>query len=76
MLYKDESRLLLIPAAMSGIAIFPLPYAYYEALRAVMWIGAAMVAWSLYKPARKANWQVLAFIAVAILCSILFSQYT
>lgn len=67
MLRSDQSQWLYVPAVMSLAAILPLPYGYYMLLRPVMCIGAAIVAWSLYQSVRKTNWQVWAFVAIAVL---------
>ena len=64
---SDHAKWLYLPAAMSLIAILPLPYGYYTALRPIMWVGAAFVAWNLFRPTKQVTWLVWAFAAIVVI---------
>jgi len=67
MIKPDQVQLFYVPAIISLAAVLPLPHGYYMLLRPVMCIGAAIVAWNLYQSVKTANWQVWAFVAIAVL---------
>lgn len=65
-LRPEDANWLYVPAAMALIAILPLPYGYYTALRPIMWIGAGIVAWSLYLPKKQMSPLIWAFLGLVL----------
>lgn len=58
----------LLPAAMLVVAIFPLPYGYYQLLRVVVFACAALLSWKAYQDSNQNIEQVtLVFGAMALL---------
>ncbi|PBB94801.1 DUF6804 family protein [Mesorhizobium sp. WSM3862] len=57
----------LIPAALLVLALAPWPYAYYQLLRIVVAIWAAVIAWDQYRLAKSWTPWVICFVAVAVL---------
>lgn len=67
LLRSDNSKWLYLLAALSLLAILPLPYGYYVALRPIMWIGGGMVTWNLYRPTKRLTLLGWAFLIVALI---------
>ena len=57
----------LAPAVMLFVAVLPLPYAYYQLLRLVVCVCAAVVAFLEYKAAKgEATAFVVIFVVIAV----------
>ena len=58
----------LLPAGMLVVAIFPLPYGYYQLLRVVVFACAALLSWKAYQDSNQSIEQVtFIFGAMALL---------
>lgn len=66
LLRPEHAKWLYLPAALSLIAILPLPYGYYTALRPILWICAGVVAWSLYRRNKQMSGLIWAFLGIVL----------
>jgi hypothetical protein len=58
----------LVPAVMLVIAVFPLPYGYYQLLRVVVFGCAALLSWKAYEDGgQRVDQGTLIFGSVALL---------
>lgn len=61
------AKWLYVPAVMALLAIPPLPYGYYAALRPIMWMSAGIVAWSLYQQKKQMRGLIWLFLGLSLI---------